>query len=185
MIGVALMLLSALAQAGGDGPEISKHRGKKDGLIVLWPRVVPGEPETEVPPEVHDVAVQVHQRLGQIAARAGDEGKLVIRPEPERTCPQKGCRAVSLGAVLGFYEGGCFAVGLIGHPEGGHVRMVPWGGEVLASSRHVAHREPPESALMVEEFVPCGQLVASLDDAKVERALEAAMAEGAAPEPVE
>lgn len=179
------LALSGAALASGDGPEISKHRGKKDGVIVLWPRVVPGDPQAEVPPEIPGIAAQVHQKLGQLAARVSDENRLVIRPEPERVCPQRGCRAVSLGAVLGFHEGGCFAVGLVGLPDGGQVRMVPWAGDVLASQRHVAHREAPESRLMVQEFVPCERLVASLEDAALERALQAAIAEDAGEPQVE
>ena len=114
----------------------------------------------------------------------------VILEVPSGSFSDRFGRRRSLLVAMVAQTGGCiliastssfafFAVGLVGYPEGGQVRMVPWAGEVLASQRHVSHREPPESRLMVEEFVPCEQLVAQLDDARIERALQAAIAEDA------
>ena len=165
-------VLGTPALAGGDSPEISTHRGKRDGLIVLWPRVVPEESS----PEVEALAEQIHQRLGQIALRHVDDSKLVVRPRPERVCPQKGCRAVSLGAVVGHHEGGCFAVGLVGLPDRGEVELVPWAGKVLASGRRLPFRDAPENKLVVKEFVPCERLVAELDDARIDKVLESSKA---------
>lgn len=174
---LASVVLVLPAQAG-DAPTISAKKGKKGGVVVLWPRVVP----EEAPPEVHELAAGLQAELERLAQGAVDPGLVTLRPEPERVCPQDGCRAVSLGAVLGHHEGGCFAVGLVGLPDAGHIRMVPWAGEVLATRRHVAHREPPESELVVTEFVPCDDLIPALDSSRIERALQKASSDPAGPD---
>ena len=115
--------------------------------------------------------------MDALAARTVPEARVSVRPRPERVCPQQGCKGVSLGAVLGHQEGGCFAVALIGAPNGGSVQLVPWAGKVLAPrGGQVPFRSPPESRLMVTEFVPCQDLLGLLDDGRVQAELAKATA---------
>ena len=173
---LALSMWTSPALASGDGPEISKARGKKGGSVVLWPRVVP---ETE-DPAVHALAKALQERLAQVAQAQTDADRTSVRPAPERVCPLAGCRTISLGAVLGHHEGGCFAVALVGPADGGDVRLVPWGGEVLAAGKTVPFRDVPEERLAVKEFVPCAELASRLADDRVERAVRATLSASAA-----
>jgi hypothetical protein len=169
---LCLLLPLAGSAVAGDEATISKHRGKKGGVVVLWPRIVP---EGGLTPDVKEVAVRLHQRLAALAGAAADEKKVVVRPYPERVCPQTGCKSVSVGVVLGHQEGGCFAVGLVGAPDAGSVQLIPWAGRVSSSRRDVAFRDPPENLLVVNEFVPCGELLSSLNDGPLVAAIETAV----------
>lgn len=179
LLGLVLWLFAGLAQAT-EPSVVSTRRGKRGGVLVLWPRVVP---ETEDATMLL-LASALQGRLDALADRVADPALRATRPAPERVCPAEGgCRAVSLGAVLGHHEGGCFAVGLVGAPDGGNVRLVPWAGQVSArGGRELPHRQPPEDVLVVKEFVPCGSLLDALDDARLEEVLRAALA--VAPPPV-
>lgn len=165
------MLLAPIGQASTDADAVSRHRGKKGGIVVLWPRVVP---QTE-DPEVIRMAEVLHERLETLALDSVDPNKVVVRPPPERVCPLEGCKSVSLGAVLGHQAGGCFAVGLVGLAERGSVQLVPWAGRIKVRSRTQPFRQPPESSIAVTEFVPCEQLVESLSDEGLQRTLAAAL----------
>lgn len=171
-IGVGL-LLATPAQAGGDDDTISRSRGKRGGVVVLWPRVVPETKDASI----DALGAQLQARLTQIAQRTVDPALVTARPAPERACPLNGCKATTLGVVLGHQEGGCFAVGLIGGADGATVQLFPLAGSVRASSREVNFRDPPENNLLVTEFIPCEDLLSALDDAKLRAALTKAVTE--------
>ena len=171
-IGLGL-LLAVPAQAGGDDETISRSRGKKGGVVVLWPRIVP---ETQ-DGAIDALGTELQARLTQIAQRTVDPAMVMVRPAPERACPLNGCKATTLSVVLGHQEGGCFAVGLVGGADGGTVQLFPLAGSVRASSREVDFRDPPENKLLVTEFIPCDDLLGALDDAKLKAALAKAVLE--------
>lgn len=165
---IVLSLLAAgPAFAGGDGAEISRSRGKAGGAVVLWPRVVPEAQD----PSLDDLATKLQQRLEAIAHRNVSESRTVVRPKPERVCPQEGCKGVSLSVMLAHQEGGCAAVALVGAPGAEPSVMIPWAGKVVTAGTSLAFRQPPESQVTVTEFVPCGELLTRLDDGAVEAAV--------------
>lgn len=157
-----LVLLAAMAAAdGGDAPEISRSRGPRDGVVVMWPRVVPGSED----PQLDQLTAELRQHLVQIAGQvASDDVRVDVRPAPERACPRKGCRAATVGAVLAHEGGGCAVVGLVTRPGTGGTVLVPWAGDVDLGPGVQTFREPPESLLTVQDFVPCDQLSAALPD---------------------
>ncbi len=168
---VALWGLALPAHAGGDDETISRSRGKKGGVVVLWPRIVPQTDDTTVAA----LGAELQARLTQVANDALDSKMVGVRPEPERVCPLAGCRAVSLNVVLGHQDGGCFAVGLLGSPQAGSIQLFPLAGSVRASAREVGFRDAPENKLLVTEFVPCDELMNTLDDTKLRSALGKAL----------
>ena len=171
------LLASPTSLADSEADAVSRHRGKKGGVTVLWPRVVP---QTE-DPQILAIAETLQGRLDGMAQASVDPKRVVVRPDPERVCPRAGCRSVSLGAVLGHQDGGCFAVGLVGLAEGGAVQLVPWGGRIKVRAPTQPFRKPPESSIAVTEFVPCDRLIESLSDTGIERALAAVLQADAAP----
>ena len=135
------LLVSPQGLADSEADAVSRHRGKKGGVTVLWPRVVPQTDDAQI----LQLADALQGRLDAMAQASVDPKRVVVRPAPERVCPRSGCRSVSLGAVLGHQDGGCFAVGLVGLPEGGAVQ--PWtspSGQPCAISS--SPREPSPSA---------------------------------------
>jgi hypothetical protein len=149
-------------------PEITRRAGPPGGTMVMWPRVVPETTD----PTVHQVATELQQRLIAIAARVTPSDRVVlIRPEPERTCRDNGCRSATLGVFLAHRDGGCAAVALITPPGPSSTRLVAWGGDVLLAADALGFRSPPESVVTVRDFAPCSQLPSLLDDQAVEEAL--------------
>ncbi len=173
------LLLSALALSlcgpalAQDGPEISRSRGSSDGIIVLWPRVVPATEDAEV----LALASQLQARLEEMARQVRPE-QTEARPRPQWACPrQGGCKATSLSAVLAHHEGGCAVVALVGPPGESPVKLVPWAADVQLKRSSAVFRSPPESLLIVQDFVPCGALSAALDqpEESVTAAIRAAL----------
>lgn len=149
----------ALAQ---DGPEISRSRGPSDGIIVLWPRVVPASAD----PELLELASQVQSRLEQAALQIRPE-RTEVRPWPQWACPMDGgCKATSLSAVLAHQEGGCAVVALVGTPGETDVKLTPLAGDMSLERSSAVFRTPPESLLTIQDFVPCGELSAALDQSE-------------------
>jgi hypothetical protein len=141
---------------------VSQSRGKKGGLVVMWPRVIPATLDREVAAQ----AAVMQSRLVGIAERAAPVAHRDVRPEPERVCPRdKGCRAVSVGMLVGQRDGGCIAIGLLGRPGLTERELVPMAGQVELATDTVPFRASPEDAVTVREFVPCSQLGEKLDDA--------------------
>src|SRR5262249_6485435 len=54
------------AEPRDDAPEISRSRGTKGGVVVLWPRVWPRSEE----PGATELATKVQKRLEELARRA-------------------------------------------------------------------------------------------------------------------
>lgn len=174
MIRAALVLAAALclgvptpAQAAGDGPEISRSKGKKSGAVVLWPRVVPPSDD----PGVQALAGQLQARLAAAVARELDGAPVDVRPAPERACPRDGCKGISVGAVLGHKAGGCVAVAFVSARGPEPHQVLPWAGEVAIFSPQVQFRSPPENAFEVAEFTPCSMLQEQLDDGPLAAAI--------------
>lgn len=158
-IGLAVGLVAAgqLAFAGGDAPEISRSVGPKGGVVVLWPRIVPATQD----PKLLDAAKQLQDRLAASAAVAWPGVEIEVRPAPERVCPKgTGCKAIAVGAVLGWSEGGCVAAATVSPPGESPATLVPWAGELTLKAKTSPFREPPESQLTVIDFTPCDGLVA-------------------------
>lgn len=151
---------------------VTRSRGKPGGITVFWPRVIPAGTD----PEVMGVAAALQERLQRIADRAAPVAPRDVRPAPERVCPrERGCRSASLGVLVGHQDGGCVAVALIGRPGAVPVQLVPLAGQVELASPTVPYRAPPESAVVVREFVPCGRLVDAVDDTAAVLALRRAL----------
>ena len=82
-----------------------------------------------------------------------------MRPEPERVCPQAGCKTINVGAVLVHHNGtGCVAVGLVSGPGKSAQKLVPWAGSVTPKVPDRAFPQAPESQLTIRDFATCGTL---------------------------
>ncbi len=170
MIGwVALLsgLLAVEARAGPAGPEISRSRGPRGGVVVLWPRIVP----EEAPPDLRAMAGRLQARLYAAAATVLGTRRVEIRPEPERTCPERGCRAVAASLVLGHRDSGCVLLLALGEPDGGPVRLRQIAGAVDIDRPVLQFREPPERGFVITEFASCASLEAVFEDEAVARAV--------------
>lgn len=146
-----------------DGPHISRSVGEEGGLIVFWPRIIPQTDD----PKIHGYAKQLQQRLVAIGSKKY-EGKLDMRPEPERVCPQAGCRAATLGVLLTHRDGGCTATALIAKPGKSPTRLIPWAGVLQLKSEQVPFREYPETQLTIRDAVPCKDLLDALGEKEPE-----------------
>ena len=69
-----------------------------------------------------------------------------------------------MGVLLVHSRGGCAAVALIASPGKSAAHMVPWIGTVALKGQMVRFRAPPESEVIVRDFVPCDQLVSRLTE---------------------
>lgn len=146
------LAVGAEASAAGDAAEISRSRGKKGGAVVLWPRLVPESAD----PVLADQAARVQALLAQAV---GQQAPAVdVRPAPERVCPLIGCRAASVGLLLGHQDGGCVAVAVVGPPGPEAQTLVPLAGSVEMVDPALPFRAAPEGKLIVREFVPCTEL---------------------------
>ena len=132
---------------------------------MLWPRVVPRAKD----PGTTDMASFVQQRLRQLSERAVNGAPIDIRPEPERVCPKPdGCVGAAVGALVMREHNGCAVVAVISAPGQSSQRLVPWVGTVRLKAQSVAFREPPESAVMVDDWVPCDKVTDSLKNAEAD-----------------
>jgi hypothetical protein len=162
-------------QGTADAPEISRSEGKPGGIVVLWPRIVlpkGGPPKPD--PETRAIAGKLQARLAEIARRAAPGAEIDVRPEPERVCPKKGCKAASLGILLARANNGCVAVALLSKPAVSPARLVAWKGVVELSSDSVPFRSPPEGAVNATDYQPCPKIA---DDPAEDAAIEAAIRE--------
>jgi len=163
----SLLAVAPAALAGSDGEEISRSRGRKGGVVVLYPRVVP---ETE-DPTVRAVASELQEQLSVVAQRTVDARRVDVRPQPERVCPQEGCRAASLGVMLAHQGGGCAVLVQVGPPGVNNQQLFPVAGELALRSSLATFRQPPERLATITEFAPCTEVLAGLDLSGVEAAL--------------
>jgi hypothetical protein len=147
----------APAASNQDGPHISRSEGEEGGLIVFWPRVIPKTDDAEI----RGHARELQKRLVDIAGKKF-KGKIDIRPEPERVCPQQGCKAATLGVLLTHGGGGCTATALVAKPGKSPTRLIPWAGVMTLKKDQVAFREYPETQLSIRDAVPCKDLIDAL-----------------------
>ena len=152
--------LGAAASAAAAAPiRISRSRGVPGGVVVLWPRVVPGTLADETRAQV----AGVQQRMAALVARALPGVAVDVRPEAERVCPQAGCLGAAFGAVFTRRRGGCVVLATVSPPGRSPARLLPWGGVVELKAVQAAFRSPPESQITIRDYVPCGELLSTLD----------------------
>jgi hypothetical protein len=158
------------APATEDAPEISRSRGTKGGVIVLWPRVWPRKDED---PASVEIATRVQKRLEALSRRAAGSRSIEVRPSPERSCPQDGCEATSVSAVIVTRGKGCAVAALVGGPGKSPSRFVPWAGAVTFTSETVPFREPPEEQVKVSDYASCEKLLEGTEaqDAAIAKAI--------------
>src|SRR5690606_37061594 len=90
----------------------SHSKGRKGGVVVLWPRVVPHTDDRDL----RLLADKLQERVTQQAIAARGSALVDTRPEPERVCPREGCRATSVSLVIGHQQGGCVVAAVVGPP---------------------------------------------------------------------
>lgn len=153
-------------------PRISSSAGETGGVVVLWPRVVPGEGVDWL----RENMVVVQKRLRQIAERVYVNAPVDVRPEPQRTCPKQGCAGVALGALALWSGNGCTILALVSPPGQEPTSIIPWSGKVELKKQSVAFRSPPEDQVTTEDMVPCDKISETLDqlEPEVEKAVRAA-----------
>lgn len=143
-----------------DPPEISRSRGTKGGIVVLWPRIWPHGDDAAT----RDVTVKVQQRLDALAKRAAGNRSIDVRPEPERSCPKEGCEATSVSAVIVVRDKACAAVAVVAGPGTSAGHILPWAGKVELTKETVAFRDAPEEQVKVKDYVPCATLLDGRED---------------------
>jgi len=129
---------------------------------------------------------QVQRLMVALVAEALPGVAVEVRPEPERVCPQGGCLATSLGAVFHQHGDGCVVVATVGPPGRTPRRLAPWGGAVDLKAARAEFRSPPESLLVIRDYLPCSELLTRLAERKgpVVRLLgDVARAAGGGPKP--
>jgi hypothetical protein len=169
------LLLASSAMAAG--PEVSRSRGRSEGVVVLWPRVVPETTD----PVINDLARKLQERLHASAVATVSERRVDVRPAPERVCPRSGCRGTSLTLLLGHEGGGCALLGIVGPPGQETQRLVPLVGLFQMEDPYLPFRSPPEGDVVITEFVPCDQVESRLDPQALALLLPGSQATPAAP----
>jgi hypothetical protein len=157
---LALLAMLMTTFAAADPPEISRSAGVEDGVVILWPRIIP---RTEAK-NTRAIARKVQERLKALVARTLPGKPLDVRPEPERVCPQAGCKAMSVGVLIARKGQGCVAVALFGRPGRSLTRLVPWAGNVRLKKEWIPYRDPPESHITIQDFAECDKLVDGLGE---------------------
>lgn len=160
------------------GPEISHSKGVAGGIVVLWPRIIPGT----IAEENAAIAAQVQAKVKAVAEKALPGRPIDVRPKPERVCPKAGCDAMSINVLFTRNSTACVAVAIINAPGTSPTKLIPWGGMVELKSDTIQFRDMPENFVKIKDYVPCDQLVTSMaeQDQFIEAAIRAA-AGGAAP----
>ena len=169
-----LAMLATDASARGDGPEISRSRGKRGGVVVLWPRVVPETTD----PSIDALALRLQQKLYAASAQVVDVRLVNQRPAPERVCPQTGCKSASVGLLLAHREGGCIAAAIVGPPGVEPQKIVPLAGQLEMVDDTLPFRGAPEQRMIIKEFTPCVELEAQVDPMAIAELLRAYTADG-------
>ena len=154
------------------GPEISHSKGVAGGIVVLWPRIIPGS----IAEENTAIAAQVQAKVKALAEKALPGKPVDVRPKPERVCPKAGCDAVSINVLFTKNSTACVAVALINAPGTSSTKLIPWGGGVELKSDTIQFRDMPENFVKIKDYVPCDQLFTSMaeQDQFIEAALRAA-----------
>jgi len=150
-------------------PTISTEGGDPNGVIILWPRVIPSATADARDP----IAISAQARMSGLVARTLPGRPITLRPKPERVCPQGGCAGLSVGLLLAHVQGGCAAAALIGGPGRTPRRIIPWAGGMELKAMQFDFRGQPESLVTLKEMVKCEDLVRTMGerDAAVAQAL--------------
>lgn len=161
------------------GPEISHSKGAAGGIVVLWPRIIPGT----IAEENTAIATQVQAKVKALAEKALPGRPVDVRPKPERVCPKAGCDAVSINVLFTKNSTACVAVAIINAPGTSSTKLIPWGGGVELKSDTIQFRDMPENFVKIKDYVPCDQLITSMaeQDQFIEAALRAAAGGAGAP----
>lgn len=154
------------------GPEISHSKGAAGGIVVLWPRIIPGT----IAEENAAIAAQVQAKVKAVAEKALPGRPVDVRPKPERVCPKAGCDAMSINVLFTRNSTACVAVAIINAPGTSSTKLIPWGGTVELKSDTIQFRDMPENFVKIKDYVPCDQLVTSMaeQDQFIEAAIRAA-----------
>ncbi len=152
---------------------ISRSLGEPGGILVFWPRIIP----RDIVEQNHELAAALQRHTRTVVQRNLPGRSLDIRPEPERVCPQGGCKAPSIGILLSREQQGCLVLALISKPGESPTKIVPWAGDVRLKSDTVPFREYPEGQITVADYVPCTALLSTMDENEevVMRALKEAL----------
>ncbi|NUN16059.1 MAG: hypothetical protein HUU55_20725 [Myxococcales bacterium] len=142
-----------------DDPRISRSRGEKGGVVVLYPRIFPATSDSTM----ETIAQSIHFRLRKMVETALPGRPVDMRPAPERECPKAGCLAVSVGAVLAHKDGGCVVGVLLGAPDTAPRTLVPWAGGFTVKAPSIPFREPAESYIEIADFANCADMNTALD----------------------
>lgn len=134
---------------------VSTSRGQEGGIVVLFPRMVPGSDSAIIRPTAQLVQGRL---MGQL--RAAYPGKPVdVRPAPQRVCPLAGCKGLAVGAMIAHRSGGCAVVATVGPPGTIPRTLIPWVGDVKLKSSEFPFREPPENYVTIKDMVPCDKVI--------------------------
>lgn len=152
---------AAAQDTGQTDPRVSTSRGEPGGYVVLWPRIVPADPDGAM----SEMASMIQNRLVAMTQQAAEGGHPIdVRPEPERVCPRAGCEAASVGALLMHVRGACAVVATTRAPGTGRGHLDAWAGDIDVINANPQFRDPPEDHVRVEDFVRCTDLAAALDE---------------------
>jgi hypothetical protein len=158
------------------GPEISHSKGQAGGIVVLYPRIIPGT----IAEENAALAAQIQQKVKAVAEKALPGKPIDLRPKPERVCPKAGCDAMSINVLFTKQSNSCMTVAIINAPGTSPTKLIPWGGLVELKSDTIQFRDMPENFVKIKDYVPCDQLVTSMaaQDQFIEAAIRAAASAG-------
>jgi hypothetical protein len=139
---------------------VCANHGVKGGAVALYPRIIP----REASPKVEAVADALQLRLRDTIAAAMPGKPIETCPKPQRVCPQGGCDGLGIGVLLLHKGDSCAALGLINTPGRSVIKIVEWGGKTDLKLTQVEYREPPESQVIVHDFIPCDELLDNLQE---------------------
>jgi hypothetical protein len=113
-------------------------------------------------PAVVALADKLQARLHGLVAATLPGKAIDVRPRPERVCPRVGCNAITAGVLLLHHQQGCVAVALLAGSGPSATHLFHWIGDIKLETALVPFREPPESQVTVDDYLPCGEVVDAL-----------------------
>jgi hypothetical protein len=148
----------------GDDPQISRSAGPEGGVVVLWPRIIGNTGAADNT----ELARGLQARMRSLVEETLPGHEIEVRPEPERTCPQAGCAAISANVLLLRESDGCVILALVSPPGRSPMTLVPWVGEVELDASSSPFREPPEERVRIRDFAYCEDLLSRSDERQSE-----------------
>ena len=146
------------ASLGSKPTTVSESAGKKGGVVVLWPRVIPSKYGTPI----RMLSAQVQRHMAEMVGRVLPGRSVDVRPEPQRVCPQGGCDGVAFGVLLVHHGDGCAAVAFVGERGRSHRQLFQWAGNLRLKATLVPFRNPPENYVTIADYAPCNGLVEAM-----------------------